>query len=218
MQALHDLINVAEPAWPLVSDWIRESLRTIQVLPADPQKCREALAATQVTTRSPLGAVIYETGGIFVDHRWVRLLGSGHKLMKRSVPSWNAEHLNATLARQPPFLLVADDVIGGFFAINGGAFGPNRGDIYYFAPDTLEWESLQRGYSDFLRWLFAGDLAMFYADQRWPGWENEVGQLTGDEAILVYPFLSTESTPIAERHRSRVPIGELYRLFVSNAA
>lgn len=41
-----------------------------------------ALLATQVTTRSPMGAVVYHTGGILVDHGWIRILGAGEcKLM-----------------------------------------------------------------------------------------------------------------------------------------
>jgi len=38
---------------------------------------KSALVAVQVTTRSPMGAIIYETGGILVDHGWIRILGSG---------------------------------------------------------------------------------------------------------------------------------------------
>jgi len=35
-------------------------------------------------------------------------------------------------------LLVADDVLGGFYALNGGAFGSESlGKIFYFAPDNL---------------------------------------------------------------------------------
>mgnify|MGYP000969392700 FL=1 len=38
----------------------------------------------------------------------------------------------------PGYLLVADDVLGGFFEINGGAFDGKAGNIFYYAPDSGE--------------------------------------------------------------------------------
>ncbi|WP_211344408.1 DUF2625 family protein [Paenibacillus lentus] len=38
--------------------------------------------------------------------------------------------------------------------MNGGAFEGRLGEIFYLAPDTLEWESLDMQYSDFLNWAF----------------------------------------------------------------
>ena len=42
--------------------------------------------------RSPLGAVVYETGGILVDGGWLRILGSGNARLTRTLPGWNAGH------------------------------------------------------------------------------------------------------------------------------
>jgi len=36
-----------------------------------------------------------------------------------------------------------------FFALDTGRFG-QTGHVYYFAPDTLEWESTELAYSGFL--------------------------------------------------------------------
>ena len=82
-----------------------------------------------------MGAIAYETGGILIDHGWLRVLGSGHQKLPRSIVEWN-------LNRSSGYLLVADDAVGGFFSINGGALGSDQGLMYYWAPDTLEWESL----------------------------------------------------------------------------
>ena len=117
--------------------------------------------------------------------------------------------------QQPGYLLVADDVLGGFFAINSGSLGPEMGSVFYFAPDTVEWESLDFGYSQFLFWCLQGDVAGFYESLRWPGWEQEISALNGDQAISVYPFLSAKGPPIAERNRGVVPISEMYSLHVS---
>jgi hypothetical protein len=90
-----------------------------------------------------MGAIIYETGGILVDDGWVRILGSGSAALNRDLMTWNKD-------KQNNFLLVADDVLGGFFAINAGAFGPESiGKIFYFSPDNLQWEATNKSYSDF---------------------------------------------------------------------
>lgn len=46
-------------------------------------------------------------------------------------------------------MLVVDDVLGGHFAMNGGAFEGKIGDIFYFALDSLEWEPMNMTYSEF---------------------------------------------------------------------
>ena len=45
----------------------------------------------------------------------------------------------------PSDLLVADDVLGGFFAINGGAFAGEAGNVFYYAPGSGEWEDCENG-------------------------------------------------------------------------
>ena len=49
----------------------------------------------------------------------------------------------------PPFQLLADDAVGGFFAIDGGGLSLEQGKVCYFAPDTLDWEWMEMRYSDF---------------------------------------------------------------------
>jgi uncharacterized protein DUF2625 len=212
MRELTDLLDTKDPAWPLVQEWLCSATNAPEVLPpADPQRA-EALVQLQVTTRSPMGAVVYETGGILVDHGWLRLLGSGHARLPRSLPEWNRGRTWTDPQPPPPLLLVADDVIGGFFALNGGALPGAPGSTFYFAPDTLRWEDLGFGYTAFLQWAFAGDLARFYATSRWPGWELEVKQIHGGQAFSIYPFLWAKAPPIGERSRRPVPIEEVYGL------
>src|SRR5262245_17489748 len=146
-RALAELINKKESAWPLVTGWVEKAGNQVEVLPAREPARSDALVATQVTTKSPMGAVIYESGGMLVDRAWLRILGSGHPRLSRSLPEWNRTVGNDLSTVPLPFLLVADDVIGGFFALDGGAFG-NPGKVFYFAPDTLEWEDTGNTYSD----------------------------------------------------------------------
>jgi hypothetical protein len=202
---LSELINTQEPGWELVTGWIKQAKNKVQVLPKTPARADSSLLAAQVTTRSPMGAIIYETGGILVDGGWLRILGSGSPAMDRDLIGWNSK-------KQPGFLLIADDVMGGFYALNTGAFGAESiGKIFYFGPDNLRWEATNKTYSEFLLFCFSGDLASYYKNLRWKGWEQEVEALTGNQGIACYPFLFTkEGKNVAKNKRKAVPIAELW--------
>ncbi len=204
-RTLTELINTQEPGWELVSDWIKQAKNNVQVLPKTQARAESALLAAQVTTRSPMGAIVYETGGILVDGGWLRILGSGCLALDRDLMGWNE-------GKQQGSLLIADDVMGGFYALNGGAFGPESvGKIFYFAPNNLRWEATNKNYSEFLIFCFSGDLASYYKSLRWKGWEQEVKALTGNQGLACYPFLFTkEGKNIAKDKRGTVPISELW--------
>ena len=210
-RGLKDLLS-AEPAWPLVQEWVADAEVPIEVLEPDQSARADTLVALQVTTRSTLGAIAYETGGLLVDRGWVRLLGSGHRRLTRTLISWNHGRSWTNLSSSAPLMLVADDVLGGFFAINGGAFPENAGDIFYFAPDTLAWEHIDTGYTGFVAWLLSGGHRGFYGEYRWPGWEAEILDTDGDSGLLIYPFLWAEGPALELRPRKPVPIAELYDL------
>jgi hypothetical protein len=140
------------------------------------------------------------------------VLGSGSPRLPRSLPEWNEGRVPATPASPPPFLLVADDVLGGFFAVDGGGLTRAPGRVHYFAPDSLDWQNLDLSYSDFIVFALSGDLERFYRDFRWLNWQEEVNNLPGDRALSVYPFLWATGPPIAERSRRPIPIAELWAL------
>ena len=212
MKPLTDLINKEEPGWKLVSDWIKEAKNKVAILPKDQKSAELALYNTQVTTRSPMGAIIYETGGILIDNGWIRILGSGSEKLNRNLPDWNKGKSITEFGQQAPYFLVADDVIGGFFAINGGGFGEDLGQMYYFAPDCLEWEDMEMGYSDFIWWTLTGDLEQFYEGLKWDNWNIEIENLDGNKGIGFYPFLWTEYDNINDLSRKSISIDEIWNL------
>jgi len=219
MKQLHDN---DDPAWPLVQQWVAEATNPVEVLPRPDDKVREtALVAIQVTTRSPMGAVIYETGGILVDHGWLRILGSGHPRLPRTLPAWNFGRSFSKDGQKPAFVLCADDVLGGFFAIDGGGLELQVGKVCYFAPDTMVWENTGLGYTQFLTWAFQGDLAKYYETQRWQDWEKETAALPGDQAFNFYPllaaFLNDAEAAAESRSRRPISISEIYELAVGYA-
>lgn len=211
MRTLQELVNTEDPGWPIVKEWVGVAKNKVEILPSERQQAEEALVNTQVSTRSIMGAVVYETGGLLIDNGWIRILGSGSERMKRTLPGWNLGKTFQKYGEAAPYLLVADDAIGGFFAINGGFFGKDAGNIYYFVPDMLQWTSLGVGYTDFLLFCFENDLDEFYKGLRWKGWKEDVAQLGGDYAYSFMPFLwSKEGKDIDKADRRVVPVKEVY--------
>lgn len=217
MRSLEELIDASDPGWAVVSEWFGKARNSVQVLPATRASAEEVLLALQVTSRSPLGALALETGGVFFDNRWLRFLGSGHPAMQATLHSWNSwltDSANESNTLKPPLpgaLVVASDAVGGFFAVNGGAFDGTQGSVYYFAPDALEWEALDFSYSQLLNWACNGDLAGFYSNARWPGWEREVAALNGNTGVSIFPPLwANQGTPVSARSRRAAPITELW--------
>jgi hypothetical protein len=213
-RSLEELIEREDPAWPLLELWIADATGPVEVLPPA-TSAGEALVALQVTTRSPMGAMVLETGGILVDHGWLRLLGSGHPRLPRSLPEWSFACGLQESDTPPPWLLIADDAVGGFFALDGGHFGGGDRHVWYWAPDSWEWEDLGRGYSGFLMWCFSGDVPRFYDSFRWRGWEVDAERLRGDQAFHFYPPPTATGPPLAERGRRAVPLRELFDLYVA---
>lgn len=206
-----EVLSADNSGWLVLKGWIDSATHKVEVLPVDTKLAGEALYQTQVTSHSIMGAVIYNTGGILIDGGWIRILGSGGTKLNRSLPGWNKGKTFAEYGERPGFLLVADDVLGGFFAINGGALGNDPGQLYYLAPEKLEWEDLKMGYSDFKNFCFNGNLNKFYEMQRWSGWKNDIANLSGNQGFLFYPYLWTvEGKDISKTRRSVVPIEELY--------
>jgi hypothetical protein len=202
MRPLDELVHEPESALQLVQGWIAEAVHPCEILPPSNQS-HDVLLRLQVTTRSPLGAIAYSTGGILMDHGYLRVLGSGHPRLARNIVDWNE-------GRSSGFLLVADDVVGGFFALNGGGLGDNVSSMYYLAPDSLDWEPLEVGFSDFLKWSTSAKLHDFYSTMRWPGWESDIAQLAPDECFTFYPYLWTSEGSVQRSRRSAVGVAEQY--------
>ena len=216
MKPLDQLINKQEPAWDFVKIWIKDAKNLVVVLPKDSVRADSALYQTQVTTRSPMGAIVYETGGILIDHGWIRILGSGCQRLNRSLMDWNKDKSYHNVGEQLSFLLIADDVLGGFFALNAGGIAQEGiGKVFYFAPDNLKWEQTEMSYTDFLTFCFFGDIYKFYEGYRWTNWTTDIDTLDGNLGISIYPFLWSKEgqADINTNSRKPVPMQELWDLY-----
>ena len=200
---LKELINTEEPGIELLKELLREAEVPYELLPPGSER-ENALLYLQVTTRSMLGALAYDTGGLLIDDGWLRLLGSGNPKLTRSLHEWNSPRTDGA------FYLVGDDAAGGFYAINGGAFGDDLGAVYYWPPDSLEWESLEMGHTDFVAAFLTNQTEAFYEGLRWSTWREDTRNLSTDQCFFFFPFLWTQEGSVEGSDRSIVPITELW--------
>jgi len=213
MRTLNELVNKADPGWTFVKQWIDSAKNKVEVLPVDTVKAKDALYKIQVTTRSPMGAIVFMTGGLLIDNSWIRILGSGNSKLERTLPDWNKGKAFKNFGEPAPFLLIADDAIGGFFLLNGGGLGKDLGKVYYFSPDNLEYEPLDLTYTDFLNFCFNSNLDEFYKGYRWINWKEEVAELSGDKIFnFIPPLWTKEGKDINKTSRKAVPVEEQYSL------
>ncbi len=207
--SIDHLINKTDPAWPKIKSMIDSAANSVSILPVDTNASKNTLFKLQVTTRSSMGAVVFMTGGILIDHGWIRILGSGNLKLERTLSDWNIQNGLLGTGKAAPYLLVADDALGGFFLLNGGGLGSDAGSMYYFAPDNLEFEPMDMNYTEFLYFCFNGDLDLFYGQYRFTNWKEEVEKLSGDMVYNFYPTLwSLEGLDINANQRTIIPVKE----------
>ena len=84
--------------------------------------------------------------------------------------------------------------------------------VYYFAPDTNEWESLEIYYTQFVNWLInnPNGVNKFYECFRWVNWKEDCSKIQLNDGYSFYPLLQV-NTDINHRSRKVVSIDELIR-------
>jgi hypothetical protein len=217
VRSLRELVDVDDPAWPALADALVDSGASTRILPIEPSEGERCLYRLQVTARSTLGALALKTGGVTVGHGWLRVLGGGGHGLRDLAGVNNLR--GETHSESPGLMLVAFDVLGGRFAINGGMLPGQSGEVCYWGPDTMQWQPTGLGHTDFVHWSITDGLDKFYAELRWNGWEHEVAEVALDAGLSIYPFLCTaESRPIAATSRRPFPWDELSQLLDELAA
>lgn len=212
MRPLAELVDVAESAWPTTKAVLEDAGEGAVALPVDRGDAEVCLWRLQVTVGSVLGALALHTGGLIIDHGWLRILGGGSGVLP-DLATANG------LGDVPPVaplkkLVVAFDAVGGRFAVNGGGLPGPMGEVHYFAPDTLAWEPLGVGHGSFVQWALQGGIEAFAESLRWPGWQAEVSQLDLDRGISFYPPLfAAEARDRSTASRRSVPLPELHGWF-----
>lgn len=192
--------NYNENAWDELLELFSHAKNQVKILKGDRELGKNTLNHLQLSTKSYLGSIALESGGLLIDHGWLRILGAGHEDISGFLISWN-------ISIEDP-LIIAYDLIGGFFALEA-----TQGEVIYFAPDTLNWEDLGVSYSGFIDWVLNGDLDIFYQGCRWNDWIQDSREIKGNQAFSIYPYLWTvEGKDIENTSRSSVGVKELWEM------
>ena len=217
---LEDLLRVDDPAWPALRGWLSEATNPNSLWTTPRPRGEAALLALEVSAQTTLGAMALYTAGVGLDKGWLRLLGAGGPPLGEGLPEWNG--LLGGARAIGGALIVATDVLGGFYAVNAGIFGDSIGTVFFRSPRTGRWAQLGLGYTHFLRSVLNAPLDEFYKDLRWKGWDREVQALGPDQGLCVYPYLWDQPDlsgkgGLAHRRREVVPMRVLWEL-VTDAA
>ena len=139
-------------------------------------------------------------GGIVVDN-WVRLYGFGLLNVVEKNELYNKSNIVD--------ILIGEDVLGGLFGLKDGI-------VYYFAPDTNEWENMEIYYTQFLDWLINKQDAFnkFYELYRWDSWRDDCKKIKLTEGYHFYPLLQSKCN-IEDRDKKIISIDELIRFNLS---
>jgi hypothetical protein len=194
------------------------SKNQVVLLPADSTRARFTLSQMNLDPNSTLAAFAFNCGGMLVDHGWLRVLGSGCNQFDRGLADWN-KGKNGTSKDSSYYLLIADDVIGGFYGLQ--ITPQTRLDaaiVHYRGPHDLIWSATGMRYSDFLRFCFMGQISEFYGDFRWKGWSEEIQSINERQVVSCYPLLWTREGKELKANRKVMPIQRLWELYQSSTS
>ena len=98
VRTLVELMEVDLPAWPRIHEAIAASTCPVEVVSVEETAGTATLLSLQVTAASALGALALETGGLLVDHRWLRVLGGGADLIRQGLAAGVVDELAISTA------------------------------------------------------------------------------------------------------------------------
>lgn len=205
--------NIDNSLWQEINNMFKNSNRQLRLNIDELEDGVKALDVLKITSKSALGSIILNTSGIVIDN-WIRILGHGSD---RGILLYNSIGEGGIATKINKMLIVADDVIGGLFALNAGKFAERIGEVWYFAPDTLQWEPLEMEYSEFIAWIAQGNVDEFYSSMRWSTWKEDCEKVKFNEAILIYPFLWSNEIQLEKADKRIVPVEELLEINQENS-
>jgi hypothetical protein len=152
---------------------------------------------------------------MLADHGWIRVLGSGCPEFMRGFKDWNAGK-NKPGKDGSYFLLIADDVVGGFYGLKMSKETTlDQAKVWYFGSNNLQWVNTGLNYPTFLRFCMIGDLSGFYSDFRWKGWEEEVSKFSTRHTIGCFPLLWTVEGKELKVNRKVLDVATLWNKYNS---
>lgn len=198
--------------WNEIYDLISESSKEICVFEGNESVGYMELKRMNIRSLSTLGAIVISSSGISIDN-WLRIVGQENSARK-GILSYNEYQKNVVMEKMT---IIGQDVVGGLFAINIGKYQEGLKKVWYFAPDTLQWECMDMNYAEFIAWAIQGDTDGFYSSMRWEGWKEDCSKAEFDEMILIYPSLWSNECNLETAAKKIVSSDELIRMNVEIA-
>ncbi|MDR1700017.1 MAG: DUF2625 domain-containing protein [Lachnoclostridium sp.] len=174
----------------------------------DKNKAKLILEQLKIDPYSVLGQILVHYAGIIING-YLRFLGGEEKGEHSGILSFNKKVKECYDGKK---LIVAHDIWGGLFAISNGDFEGDIRNIWYFAPDSLDWENLNIYYSQFVVWACDEKVKKFYQNFLWNQNERLIEKIEANQAVLMYPFLWASECEIEKANKKIVPIAELISL------
>lgn len=194
--------------WMQIKSMYEKSDRQIKILDGIAEQGIKELREINISPESTMEAIIINTNGIIIDN-WIRILGQSSEHHAGIVDF--CERIGCEFGKM---MVIAIDIVGGLFAINSGEFEDDIGMVWYFAPDTVSWESLGFRYSEFIAWLAQGNTMDFYKSYRWNGWEKDIENMDGfNNGVLIYPFLWAKECNIETASKKISPLSEIIKIY-----
>lgn len=208
-----DYSAYTESAWENILEWQSQSKNQVRMIPADTTRAAFTLFRGNYELTSTLAAFVYHSGGMMVDNGWLRVLGSGSKDFNRGIFEWNKDKY-VWGPDSIAYLMIADDVVGGFFAL---FMTPHTelddAFVYYQGPNDRHWVSTGLDYDGFLQFCFFGEIKMFYNNYRWDGWKEEIHLINSNQTISCYPQYWREGARDTKLKRRVIPVQRLWELY-----
>lgn len=198
---------IMNDTWNKIEEIICKSKYDIKIFEGKIEQGKKEFMELKLLDDGVLFSVVTNCSGIYIDN-WLRILGQGSN-ERNGILYYNKMLEDSCMKGM---CIVANDVVGGLYAINLSRYEIEKNMVWYFAPDTLEWETLGMRYLDFVTWSICGDICKFYETMRWNTWRMDSENLPFNKGYLIYPFLWAKECDINTASKKIVMYDEIINL------
>ena len=203
MKTLHELIQLETSTYQELLELQHNATSRTTFLTLDNVvEAEDALLLYQAPTNSYFGTIIYKTGGVLINDGWLRILGGGSSKLS-PIHVWNHRLTN----RIDYQLIIAYDVLGGYFFIENKENDSASSVVFYFSPQNFTVSSVAVNYKTFIQYCFTEQLTEFYKNYYWATWQQDIQSLPTDHIFdFTPPLWTTEGKSIAYSLKTSIPI------------
>lgn len=187
-----------------ICNWLlNDSANDIDIFASAPQNAEYNLLKYSTDEKNIFGALLSRVGGLCINAT-IRILGSTDNDELRDIYQWNITYGSSS------FIIIGDDIFGGIFAINLRLEGLRKGNICYYAPDTLKWEDLNTSLTGYLNFLKKGNIKKFYENIPWDICTNI--KINFNDVISFYPPQWSKEIKYTKINHKVIPVDEYYKM------